>query len=81
MCSNNGEILRDAAVRGLGIVLLPKFIVQKNLERWQLQEIRLDYQPQTLSLCVLYPINRQLSTKVQLITAFLQERLGTLFNA
>ncbi|MEM7796304.1 MAG: LysR family transcriptional regulator [Cyanobacteria bacterium P01_C01_bin.118] len=81
MCSNNGEVLRDAAVRGLGIVLLPKFIVQKNLERWQLQEIRLDYQPQALSLCVLYPINRQLSTKVQLITAFLQKRLGTLFNA
>lgn len=76
MCSNNGEVLRDAAVQGLGIVLLPKFIVQKNLERWQLQEIRLDYHPQPLSFCVMYPTNRQLSTKVQLLTAFLQQHFG-----
>ncbi len=78
MCSNNGEILRDATVQGLGIVLLPQFIVQQSLEQGHLQEIRLDYQPQALSLCVMYPTNRHLSTKVQLLTAFLQEKLAGL---
>ena len=78
MCSNNGEVLRDAAIQGLGIVLLPEFIVQQSLAEGTLEEILLDFQPQTLSLCVIYPTNRHLSTKVQLLTAFLQERFGKL---
>lgn len=80
MCSNNGEVLRDAAIRGLGIVLLPEFIVQQSLEQGSLQEILTDYQPQALSLWVMYPTNRHLSTKVQLLTTFLQERFGELFS-
>ncbi|MEM9807187.1 MAG: LysR family transcriptional regulator [Cyanobacteria bacterium P01_D01_bin.56] len=80
MCSNNGEILREAAIQGIGIVLLPKFIVQASLEQKILKEIWLDYQPQSLSLCVMYPTNRHLSTKVQLLTAFLQERFEQLFG-
>lgn len=78
MCSNNGEVLRDAAARGLGIVLLPQFIVQQALEQGRLKKISLDYQPQTLSLCVIYPTNRHLSTKVQLLTAFLKKKFGEL---
>lgn len=81
MCSNNGEVLRDAAIRGLGIVLLPQFIVQKSLKNWMLQEIVLDYRPRALSLCVIYPTNRHLSTKVQLLTAFLQQRFSTLSSS
>ncbi|MEM7061970.1 MAG: LysR family transcriptional regulator [Cyanobacteria bacterium P01_B01_bin.77] len=80
MCSNNGEVLRDAAILGLGIVLLPEFIVQQSLEQGSLQEIMVDYRPQALSLWVMYPTNRHLSTKVQLLTVFLQERFGTIFS-
>ena len=72
-CSNNGEVLKDAAVGGLGIVLLPEFIVQQDLERGRLQIILSDYHPSELTLCVIYPINRHLSIKVQLFTEFLQE--------
>ncbi|MGD1857249.1 MAG: LysR family transcriptional regulator [Leptolyngbyaceae cyanobacterium] len=78
LCSNNGEVLRDAAVQGLGIVLLPQFIVQECLQQGRLQEIAIDAKPQSLSLCVMYPSNRHLSTKVQLLTAFLQNRLAAL---
>lgn len=80
MCSNNGEVLRDAAIQGLGIVLLPEFIVQQSLEQGELQEIMVDYRPQALSLWVMYPTNRHLSTKVQLLTTFLQGRFGPLFS-
>ena len=73
LCSNNGEVLRDAAVKGLGVVILPAFIVDKELERGELQVILPDYQPPELTLCVIYPVNRHLSTKVQLFTQFLQE--------
>ena len=78
MCSNNGEVLREAAIQGLGIVLLPRFIVQQSLDQGYLQEILPAYRPQALSLSVIYPTNRHLSTKVQLLTAFLQERFGAL---
>ncbi|MBE9068269.1 LysR family transcriptional regulator [Leptolyngbya cf. ectocarpi LEGE 11479] len=80
MCSNNGEVLRDAAIRGLGIVLLPEFIVQQSLEQGSLQEILVDCRPQALSLWIMYPTNRHLSTKVQLLTTFLQERFEKLFS-
>jgi DNA-binding transcriptional LysR family regulator len=81
MCSNNGEVLRDAACQGRGIVLLPQFILQQSLDQGELQTLVLDYQPRTLSLCVIYPTNRHLSTKVQLLTAFLQERFSTVFSS
>ncbi len=72
-CSNNGEVLRDAAVKGLGIAMLPTFIVAQELERGELQIILPEYQPSELTLCVIYPVNRHLSTKVRLFTQFLQE--------
>ena len=72
-CSNNGEVLRDAAVKGLGIVMLPTFIVKRQLKQGELQIILPNYQTPELSLCVIYPINRHLSPKVQLFTQFLQE--------
>ena len=75
-CSNNGEVLRDAAVRGLGITLLPTFIVGQELQRGTLQIVLPDYHPPELSISVIYPVNRHLSTKVRLLVDFLQERFG-----
>ena len=72
-CANNGEVLRDAAIKGLGIVMLPDFILNSALERGELQIILPDYQAVGLSLCIFYPLNRHLSTKVQLFTQFIQE--------
>ncbi len=72
-CSNNGEVLRDAAVKGLGIVMLPDFILQPAIERGELQVILPDYKAVDLNLCVIYPLNRHLSLKVQLFTQFLQD--------
>ncbi|MDJ0679566.1 MAG: LysR family transcriptional regulator [Xenococcaceae cyanobacterium MO_167.B52] len=72
-CANNGEVLRDAAIKGLGIVMLPDFILNSALRQEELQIILPEYQPVGLSLCIFYPLNRHLSTKVQLFTQFLQE--------
>ncbi len=70
--SNNGEVLAQWAVNGLGITLLPKFIVEKYLLKKKLTVILPEYSPPNLSLFLLYPINRHLSTKVKLLTYFLQ---------
>ena len=72
-CANNGEVLRDAAIKDLGIVMLPDFILNSALERGELQIILPDYQALGLSLSIFYPLNRHLSTKVQLFTQFIQE--------
>ena len=76
LCSNNGEVLRDAAVRGLGITLLPRFIVGQELQQGRLQIVLPDYHSSELSIYVIYPVNRHLSTKVRLLVDFLQERFG-----
>jgi DNA-binding transcriptional LysR family regulator len=76
MCSNNGEVLRDAAVQGLGITLLPRFIVEPQLQQGTLQLVLPDYPPSELAIYIIYPVNRHLSTKVRLVVEFIQQRLG-----
>lgn len=76
LCSNNGEVLRDAAVHGLGITLLPQFIVGYALQQGRLQIVLPDYHPPELFITVIYPVNRHLSTKVRLLVDFLQEQFG-----
>jgi DNA-binding transcriptional LysR family regulator len=76
LCSNNGEVLRDAAIRGLGIALLPLFIIEDAIAQGLLQIVLPDYQPLELSIDVMYPVNRHLSTKIRLFIEFLQARFG-----
>lgn len=80
LCSNNGEVLRDAAVRGLGITLLPMFIVGQDLQRGTLQRVLPDYDPPELLIALIYPVNRYLSTKVRLLIEFLHDRFGSQQN-
>lgn len=75
LCSNNGDPLRDAAVQGLGITLLPRFFIEQDLQAGYLQQVMTDYEAPTISVCVLYPVNRHLSTKVRLFIEFLQKKL------
>jgi DNA-binding transcriptional LysR family regulator len=76
LCSNNGEVLRDAALRGLGITLLPRFIIAPELQQGALQLVLPDYHPTELAISVIYPVNRHLSTKVRLLVEFLQARFA-----
>jgi DNA-binding transcriptional LysR family regulator len=74
LCSNNGETLREAAIQGLGITLLPRFIVEAALQQGKLQIVLPDYSHSDLSIDMLYPVNRHLSTKIQLLRDFLKKR-------
>jgi DNA-binding transcriptional LysR family regulator len=74
LCSNNGEVLRDAAIAGLGITLLPQFIVSGALKKGELAIVLPDYVPSELSIDVLYPVNRHLSSKIRLMVDFLRKR-------
>ena len=76
LCSNNAEILRDAAVGGQGIALLPTFIASTDLRAGRLRSILTAYKAPELSVCALYPPTRHLSTKVRVFIDFLVERFG-----
>lgn len=76
LCTNNAEVLRDAAVSGQGIALLPTFIASGELKQGKLRAVLAGYHAPELALYALYPPTRYLSVKVRLFIDFLVERLG-----
>jgi len=74
LCSNNGEALRAGAIRGLGVALLPRFIVAGAIERGELTIVLPDYRPSALAMELFYPVSRHLSVKTRLLVDFLKAR-------
>lgn len=72
---NNGELLKDAAIAGMGITYLPTFIVEAALEAGQLVTVLDAFLPEPLALSAVYPQHRQGSRPVQVLIEFLRERL------
>ncbi|RFB75676.1 LysR family transcriptional regulator [Methylovirgula sp. 4M-Z18] len=76
LCVNNAEVLRDAAIGGRGIALIPTFIGEAALKSGALQTVLNDYHAPPLTLYAIYPSTRHLSVKVRLFIDFLVERFG-----
>jgi len=74
LCSNSGEVLREAAVAGKGITLLPCFIVRREIESGALVQLLDGFEPKPLPLNAVYPPTRFLAAKVRLYIDFLAER-------
>jgi DNA-binding transcriptional LysR family regulator len=73
---NNGEVLRDAAIGGLGLVVLPTFIISDAVTSGALTIVLAGYQFFDTSIYAIWPPNRQLSTKVRALVDFLSNRFG-----
>ena len=69
--ANNGDVLADAAVAGLGIAQLPTFIVQPALEAGTLVTVLDDHAPPDGAAYAVYPSHRQRSTVVRALTDYL----------
>lgn len=69
MQANNGEIVRDAAVAGLGIAVLPDFIVEDALADGRLLRMPTDFRPVPAAVFAVYPQHRQGS---RLLRAFIE---------
>lgn len=69
-------MLRDVAIKGQGIALIPRFIAADALESGALTAILADYTAPPLALYAIYPPTRHLSVKVRLFIDFLVERFG-----
>jgi DNA-binding transcriptional LysR family regulator len=76
MCTNNAQVLRDAAVHGQGIALLPTFIVGADLQQGTLRTILPGFSAPETSLCAIYAPTRRLAKKIRVFIDFLVERFG-----
>ncbi len=74
MRSNNGEMLREAAIAGLGLVVLPDFIVAAALADRQLVEVLEKFRPAAFAAYAVYPQHRQSSLLVRTFSEFLIEQ-------
>lgn len=72
--ANSGEALREAAIGGLGIVMLPTFMIGEELKSGRLQQVLSDYDvPASMAYAVYLP-NRYLSPKVRAFIDFFIHR-------
>ena len=76
LCSNNAQVLYDAALKGRGIALLPTFIAGPNLRTGALRVVLSDYKPPELAVFAIYPQTRHLSVKARAFIDFLAERFA-----
>lgn len=76
LCVNNAEVLRDAALKGRGIALLPTFIAGDALRAGTLQRVLRPYKAPPLTLYAIYPPTRHLAMKVRLFIDFLVARFS-----
>ena len=72
--ASTGEFLRDAAVEGMGIIMVPSFIAYKEVESGALVQILADYVPPEIDAYAIYPQTRHLSQRVRAFVDFLLDR-------
>ncbi len=76
VCSNNGDALRDAALAGHGIAMLPTFLVGNDIEAGRLQVVLAQNPPTVLGIYALYAPHKYLAAKTRVLIDFLVDRFG-----
>jgi len=73
--ANNGEVVRDAAIAGQGIAVLPTFIIGAALASGALVQVLEDFALPSAAVYAVYPQHRQSARIVQLFSDYLRDRL------
>jgi DNA-binding transcriptional LysR family regulator len=76
LCSNNGDVLREAALSGNGIANLPTFLIGPDIAAGRLKVVLAETPPAPLGIFALYAPNRYLAAKTRVFIDFLSERFG-----
>ena len=76
LTSNDGGLIVDAMLNGLGICFGPSFLFKKNIEEGRLQLLLSDYYQPATAISALYPLNRNLSRRIRILIDYLSERLS-----
>ena len=73
---NNGLLMRDAAVQGIGIALLATFLLEAPLRERTLKVIDIGAQAEGAALYIGYPDHLRGSAKIRALTTWLQSAFG-----
>lgn len=76
LSANNGDILRDAAVAGLGIAFLPTFIIGDALRNGAVVAVLNRFEPPPLPVAVVYPPGRRVPAKVRTFVDLVTTHIG-----
>lgn len=74
--ANNGDVLRQMGLAGLGILLSPTFIVGDDLRAGRLVPLLEEWTDADTGIYAVYPHSRHLSPKVRAVVDFLVTRFG-----
>ncbi|PDT30791.1 LysR family transcriptional regulator [Rhizobium sp. L9] len=74
LSSNNPESIRDAAIAGMGIAVLPMFVVSNAISNGDLIMVMEDHPLEDMGLFALFPPNALLPAKVRVVVDFLAAR-------
>jgi DNA-binding transcriptional LysR family regulator len=74
--ADNGEMLREAACAGLGIVILPSFIVSRAIQSGGLEVLLRDYPLEEIGLHLVMPPGRASTARIRALIDFLAARFG-----
>ena len=76
VCADNGDVLKDAAVAGLGVALLPTFIVGPELRAGRLLQVLETYRPGDISVYAVFPSRRYVPAGVRTFVDYLADCFG-----
>ncbi|WP_175597250.1 LysR family transcriptional regulator [Peristeroidobacter soli] len=75
--ATSNELLKQAALRGQGVILQPTFNVYEELRAGTLLQVLADYDAGSLAIYLVHPQRRYLATKVRSFIELLEGRWGT----
>jgi DNA-binding transcriptional LysR family regulator len=77
LVANNGDFLRDMAIAGHGIIVIPSFIAWRALAAGDLVPVMKPWWPEPLNAYAVYPQSRYLSQRARAFIDFLADRFGS----
>ena len=77
LSANNGDVLKDAAVNGLGIAVLPCFFLKDDLDSGSLEPILEDFVQPELGIYVVYPPGLYIQPKTRAFIDYLSTYFRT----
>jgi DNA-binding transcriptional LysR family regulator len=77
LTSNDGGLVVEAMLSGLGIGFGPSFLFKEHVKEGRLKLLLSSYYQPTTAISALYPLNRNLSRRIRILIDFLSDRLST----
>ncbi len=75
-CSNNGDVLAEMACEGLGLTILPSFLVEDQLAAGRLVRVLKNTKMTPLTLSVVYPSRQHISARLKVLVDYLIDELN-----